>query len=93
MPVESLGWEDHLEKGRATHSSILAWIILWTEESAPPRKDLALPSLHISQHPTRARGPGSGGLGLTEHPYNAHGRHSPPPNEELPGLKCQRCRY
>ena len=28
----SLGWEDPLEKGMATHSSILAWEILWTEE-------------------------------------------------------------
>ena len=28
--VRSLGWEDHLEKGMATHSSILAWRILWT---------------------------------------------------------------
>ena len=26
--VRSLGWEDTLEKGKATHSSILAWIIL-----------------------------------------------------------------
>ena len=26
------GWEDPLEKGIATHSSILAWRILWTEE-------------------------------------------------------------
>ena len=26
--VQSLGWEDPLEKGKATHSSILAWIIL-----------------------------------------------------------------
>ena len=25
--VQSLGWEDPLEKGKATHSSILAWII------------------------------------------------------------------
>ena len=25
--VQSLGWEDHLEKGKATHSSILAWRI------------------------------------------------------------------
>ena len=32
MQVWSLGWEDPLEEGRATHSSILAWIILWTEE-------------------------------------------------------------
>ena len=31
--VGSLGWEDSLEKGIATHSSILAWRIPWTEES------------------------------------------------------------
>ena len=30
--VRSLGWEDPLEKGVATHSSILAWEISWTEE-------------------------------------------------------------
>ena len=30
--VPSLGWEDPLEKGMATHSSILAWEIPWTEE-------------------------------------------------------------
>ena len=29
-PVQSLGWEDPLEKGKATHSSILAWRISWT---------------------------------------------------------------
>ena len=28
--VQSLGWEDLLEKGKATHSSILAWKIPWT---------------------------------------------------------------
>ena len=31
--VQSLGQEDLLEKGRATHSSILAWRIPWTEET------------------------------------------------------------
>ena len=31
--VRSLGWEDPLEKEMATHSSILAWEIPWTEES------------------------------------------------------------
>ena len=31
--VRSLGWEDPLEKGMATHSSTLAWRILWTEET------------------------------------------------------------
>ena len=30
--IRSLGWEDPLEKGTATHSSILAWRIPWTEE-------------------------------------------------------------
>ena len=29
-PVQSLGWEDPLEKEKATHSSILAWRIPWT---------------------------------------------------------------
>jgi len=32
MWVSSLGWEDPLEKEMATHSSILAWRITWTEE-------------------------------------------------------------
>ena len=30
--VQSLGWEDCLEKEMATHASILAWKIPWTEE-------------------------------------------------------------
>ena len=30
--VRSLSWEDPLEKGMATHTSILAWRIPWTEE-------------------------------------------------------------
>ena len=32
MRVQSLGWEDPLEEEMATHCSILAWEILWTEE-------------------------------------------------------------
>ena len=32
MQVQSLGWEDPLEEGMATHSSILAWRIPGTEE-------------------------------------------------------------
>ena len=32
MWVGSLGWEDPLEEGMATHASILAWKIPWTEE-------------------------------------------------------------
>ena len=31
--VRYLGWEDPLEKGKATHSGILAWRIPWTVES------------------------------------------------------------
>ena len=31
--VQSLGWEDPLEKKMATHTSILAWKIPWTEET------------------------------------------------------------
>ena len=32
MQVQSLGQDDPLEEGTATHSGILAWRILWTEE-------------------------------------------------------------
>ena len=35
---QSLGWEDPLQEGMATHSSTLAWRILWTEE---PGKTMA----------------------------------------------------
>lgn len=36
--VQPLGLEDPLEKEMATHSSILAWGILWTEEHGPRRR-------------------------------------------------------
>ena len=32
-PVQSLGWGDPLEEGKATHSGILVWRIPWTEET------------------------------------------------------------
>ena len=35
--VQSLRWEDSLEKGMATHSSILAWRNPWTEEPDEPQ--------------------------------------------------------
>ena len=35
--IWSLGWEDPLEEGTATHSSILAWRIPWTEEPGGPQ--------------------------------------------------------
>ena len=44
--VRSLGWEDPLEKGMATHSSILAWRIPWTEQ--PGR----LPPMGVAENQT-----------------------------------------
>ena len=35
--VQSVGWEDTLEKEMVTHSSILAWKIPWTEEPGGPQ--------------------------------------------------------
>ena len=41
--VPSLGQEDLLEKGMATHSSILAWRIPWTEEPPGGLQSIGLP--------------------------------------------------
>ena len=38
--VWSLGWEDPLEKEMATHSSILAWRIPWTEDPGTEQSDV-----------------------------------------------------
>ena len=46
--VQSLGWEDSLEKGTAAHSSILAWIIPWTEEFLMNLALMAMPSQTFS---------------------------------------------
>ena len=35
--VQSLGWEDPLEEGTATHSNILAWTFSWTEGLCGPQ--------------------------------------------------------
>ena len=45
--VQSLGCEDALEKGMATHSSILAWRIPWTKHTQP-----CFPRFSNSQHMT-----------------------------------------
>jgi len=37
MGVSSLGWDDLLKEGMATHSSILAWRSPWTEEPGRPQ--------------------------------------------------------
>ena len=51
--VQSLGLEDPLEKGMATHSSILAWRIPWTEGYSPwGQKELDMteqPTLSLSR--------------------------------------------
>ena len=49
--VSSLGWEDPLEKGMATHSSILTWRIPWMEE--PGRlQSIGSQRVRLSQVPT-----------------------------------------
>ena len=45
--VRSLGWEDSLEEGMATHSSILAWRIPWMEE---PGKLPSIGSLRVGHY-------------------------------------------
>ena len=48
--VQSLGWEDPLEKGKATHSSILVWRIPWTVYGvAKSRTRLSNFHFHISE--------------------------------------------
>ena len=37
--VRSLGWEDPVEKGKATYPSILAWRIPWTVQQSPGHKE------------------------------------------------------
>ena len=44
--VQSLGWEDLLEKGMATYSSILAWRIAWTEEPGWPQSMVSQRVVH-----------------------------------------------
>ena len=45
--VRSLGWEDPLEEGMVTHSSILAWKIPWTEKPG------GLQSMGVTKSQTR----------------------------------------
>ena len=47
--VPSLGWEDPLEKGKATHSSILAWGMPWTVQSTGvPKSQTLLIDFHFT---------------------------------------------
>ena len=45
--VRSLGWEDPLEKGKATHSSILAWRIPWTQSMGVTKSRTQLSDFHL----------------------------------------------
>ena len=49
MQVLSLGQEDPLEEGRATHSTILAWRIPWTEEPGRGHSPLSLKELDMTE--------------------------------------------
>ncbi|CAI9165373.1 unnamed protein product [Rangifer tarandus platyrhynchus] len=46
--VRSLGWEDPLKKGKATHSSILAWRIPWGYKESDTTERLSLSVLHTA---------------------------------------------
>ena len=52
--VQSLGWEDPLKKGKATHSNILAWRLPWTIKSMGSQRvrhdRVTFSSLHFKQH-------------------------------------------
>ena len=45
--VQSLGWEDLLEKGKSTHSSILAWRISWTIVHGVTKRQTGLSNFHF----------------------------------------------
>ena len=45
--VRSLGWEDPLEKGKATHSGILAWRIPWGRKESDMTERLSLSLFHL----------------------------------------------
>ena len=51
--VQSLVWEDPLEKGKATHSSILAWRIPWTVHGVP-KSWTRLSDFHFTSHVYRS---------------------------------------
>ena len=52
MLVQSLGQEDPLEEGVATHSSILAWRIPWTEEPSRLQSEITKNRTRLKQFST-----------------------------------------
>ena len=75
--VQSLGWEDALEKGKATHSSILAWWIPWTIQSMESQRvgqnwvtiTLTTPQSTMHLYPINIQAPhfGEGGPEIFSH--------------------------
>ena len=55
MWVQSLAWEDPLEEGMATRSSILAWEIPWTEEPGRLQSTGSQSQTRLKQLNTQAR--------------------------------------
>ena len=45
--VQTLGWEDPLEKGKAAHSSILAWRVPWTVVHGVAKNQTQLSGFHL----------------------------------------------
>ena len=58
--LQSLGWEDPLEKGKATHSSILAWRIPWTVDGVT-KSQTRLSNFHFSNQTCSPHPQGDGG--------------------------------
>ena len=64
MQVQSLGWEDALEKDMATHYSVLAWKMPWSEEAGRLQSmglqgvehDLATEHEHMTSLPMGQKG-------------------------------------
>ena len=59
--VRSLGWEDPLEKGKATHSSILVWRIPWTVAELDTTEQLSLHFTSKVNGLSEEEGAGGGG--------------------------------
>ena len=55
--VRSLGWEDSLEKGMATHSSILAWRIPWGHRESDKTEQLSLTQRFVEFFKNETNGP------------------------------------
>ena len=52
--VQSLGWDDPLEKGMATHSNVLAWRIPWTDEPGGLLPEILSPRPKVLKTPTKS---------------------------------------